>query len=78
MQRWPSSMNIMKRPQTLMPIFWPCVRSIHFTHLLLNIFLAVLHPERKMGYFEKYWEKELRKDVLTLGQEVVCSNIAST
>jgi hypothetical protein len=33
-----------------------------------------------MGYFEKHkhGDKELCQDVLTLGQEVVCSNIVST
>ena len=80
MQRWQSSTNTIKRLQSLMPIFWPCVRSVEFTvsHLFAKFFLTVLHPERKMSYFEKHWDKELRKDVLTLGREAVCSNIAST
>lgn len=30
-----------------------------------------------MDYFEKHWDKELCKDVLTIGQDMVCSNIAS-
>ena len=61
-----------------MLILWPCVCRVHLTYIfVLKGFLAVLHPKRKMDYFEKHWDKELCKDVLTVGKEAVCSNIAT-
>ena len=40
---------------------------------LIDLLYLVLHPEKEMGHFKKYWEEDLRKDVLELVERKVWS-----
>ena len=45
--------------------------SILFDQPMVNCFI-VLHPECKIAYFNKNWNKALRHEVMELGRSAVC------